>query len=80
MGKHDQWHECDTEAILRRRDEQTTSANIATVPVPLGGALRRPSLGPSIPDFPAGVAGAQDNYAVPSEYTRLYTDHQKRRR
>ena len=81
MGEHDSWKLCDTEAILKRRDEQTTSANIATVPVPLGPPLRAPSLaGPSRGSFPGGIAGAQDQYAIPSEYTRVYKDHRKRRR
>lgn len=79
MGEHDQWHLCDTEAILKRREEQTTSANVATVPVPLGTPLRAPSLGPSVPNIPGGRRGAQDDYLIPSEY-KTYTGHKGSRR
>ncbi len=61
----DRWETPDIrsliEALRKRHEEQTVSANVGAYPVPLGGRgkmLRR-------------TTGAQDEYEIPSEYAGI---------
>lgn len=37
------WETLDTEDLIRRREEQTTSANVGAYPVPLGAPSKAPT-------------------------------------
>lgn len=51
--KNNGWQTLDTAEVLRKREEQTTSANVGAYPVPLGTPMRNP--------FPNPVATANDS-------------------
>lgn len=60
------WQTLDTVETLRKREEQTTSANVGAYPVPLGQPMRNP--------FPSPVATPEDSLrrmaAADPEYAR----------
>lgn len=49
MAKQD-WKTLDTEALVKKRQESTTSGNVQGAPVPLGKPMRPPTV--SVPKKP----------------------------
>jgi hypothetical protein len=61
MGNNSGWKTLDVRALLARREEATTTANVGSYPVPLGQPLRRT---PPLADGPVErLAAADPEYA-----------------